>query len=182
VAQDNDVFWNIWLDKCELADLQRKYLQLAVVPADLGTPSGKTRMQTIARQWPGALRELELIGAERCAFRSRILAELTLDSSRRAAEFLAIGAEGIVLAWMLHKLIRDILNFRSENRSTDLDAFLTELRGPQCERWPHHASRLRAIIGDRIDTKSAYLWLADWAKIPVSRVYEKIFERANVQR
>lgn len=169
-------WWDRRVDPERGADMVAKYDALAGL-ASLDEGLRRDPIRRIARRWPAALREAELVGPERCVDRRALAARVAREPARSARSWHAAGAGAVVLWAALHPLIGDVARARLILRAPmDPHEFIRATRPIDRSRWTE-PDRLEALLGGRISTRSAYLWLAHQAALDLPRLNFLLFER-----
>ncbi len=178
-------FWSAELDQDRVLAMRDKYEAQAELATTSDPATRKLRLKALARRWPGSLREAELIGPTRVGER--------LEQARlaaRAGSALGTGeawrARGdsacAVLLWAhLHPLLADLIQFRRAEPESVSVAGLTRwvLADPTvAERWPG-GERLADLVGDKLEVRCAYLWLAARAGLGLAELNGLLLARSG---
>jgi hypothetical protein len=175
-------FWSAPMPPARAAEMRDKY-QALVELASMADEGRKAKLGSIARRWPGSLREAELAGPTRVAERLE-QASLGAEQAQRSSEdWLARGGPaGAVLLWTsLHPLLADLLRFRRLRPERPTVAGLARwiAEDPQLvERWPA-VERLPGLIPGKLEVRCAYLWLAARAGLELPRLNHLLFARSG---
>jgi hypothetical protein len=176
-------FWARPLARARVLDMRDKY-EAQIELADVHDEARrKPLLRSLARRWPGSLREAELIGPIRVGER--------LEHARRGVEqpehagddWRARGDSACaLLLWArLHPLLADLIEFRRASREPASVAALARwlASAPELtDRWPG-VERLPALVGDKLGVRCAYLWLAAQAGLELPRLNALLFARSG---
>ena len=152
-------------------------------------PEYREQLKALSARWPAALRESELIGAQRVAERLDVARSWLDEAADRPAN---TRIEAALWCWsQLHGAFRDQLEFRralaraDPRDSATVSGFASWLeRGgldgdpERARRWPD-PTRLPGLVGDKLQVRVAYLWLAARAGLDLSALNELLFERSG---
>ena len=174
--------WVQTISPTTLADLAWKYAALERALGLAGTRQARA-LRGVARRWPGALREGQLLAPEGLAARAAAARRGARGPGRSAAWWREQGMGGLVLWASLHELLRDQLAWRrslSAGHGSSVAVFMAYLarRGQAARaRWPATADELAAVAGPRVRPRQAYLWLAHRVGLSLPELNAMLFER-----
>jgi hypothetical protein len=141
-------------------------------------------LRAVARRWPGALREAELVSPQVMAARRDAAQALVAGAPRRGG---GAPREAVALWHALHHLLHDqrALRLESGSRSQEVSVdrlVARDVAGAELEerarRWPD-AEHLRALTGANVRPRQAYLWLAAQTSLSLAGLHAKLFRRAG---
>lgn len=160
-------FWASPFSTGHARDQVAKYTSLLELASMSPGANRAERLRAVAKRWPAALREAELVGPRVCAARREEIV-VSLDSApaqpssvgRPRAVWRAAGLAFAPLWVELHGLIVDQLRWRAtQPRERSLDAFVDALSTSARARWLP-AARLCTLAGPRLTIGHAYACLA----------------------
>ncbi len=149
-------------------------------PAETRRPA----LRRVAERWPGALREAELVAPDEMVARGVAAQGLAAGAARRGG---SQAREAVVLWQALHRLLHDQRALRLEREGAYEDVTVERLvardtarvlREGGASRWPK-AGHLRALTGEKVRPRQAYLWLAAQAGLTLAGLHAKLFLRAG---
>lgn len=195
---DPERFWGAPWPQARVEEAGRKYAALAELATMDDGPERKAGLAAIARRWPGALREAELIGPERVDRRAREVAEGSAavgDGGARTRRWwlerpgVAAREVAAVLCWSeLHASLGDQLRFRQGSPKdwpgglVGFVAWLDACPDPSARaRWLPGLDKdaVAGLLGPRLRVRAAYLCLAARAGLPLAELNATLFARAG---
>jgi len=180
IVGDPTTYWDAALTPGLCATMVDKYDSLAELEA---MAPGDVQVQKIRRaagRWPGSLRESQLVGPAVCAERRRA-AQRGASAPARSRRAWCEECPALPLWSTLHPLIGDLGRWRRQLRRGEgatpeaLLNFLAE--APQSARWDPDA--VRALVGERVRIRLAYLWLAVLSGLPLLSLSRTLFVQAG---
>jgi len=159
------------------AMLVEKYDALAALVALPGGAEQDAALRAAARRWPGALREAQLAGPERCRER-RAWAEVGATATERERAAWLVEAPALPLWVDLHELLADQLRWRGAGGVGEAEGFVAGLRGEARGRWPG-VELLVEVAGPQVRARQAYRWLAAQAGMPLPALNYALFGRSG---
>lgn len=182
---DPDEFWGRIPPPRHWSEMRAKYEALAALAELPEGPARSKALRAVAKRWPAALREAELVGPDRVTTRLEVVRRRPEGS--RAELRREAPAAVAPLAWAeLHELILDQLSFRANagRRGLDGEGFAAWIvararEQPELsERWPR-PERIVELAGARLRPRAAYLWLAARAGLSLPELNYLLFARAG---
>lgn len=177
-------FWGRVPHPTEIEEMREKYLALERLTQLPDDAARKRALRSVARSWPGALREAELVSPKRILARMVLAQQLSTDLTR--AQWREEGAAAVVLWAQLHAMLSDQLDARRRRRSAavdkgrplHVDEFLGAVPAVAHARWPE-ARVLSRLCGDVVRPRQAYLWLAARAGLSLPHLHRELFARSG---
>jgi hypothetical protein len=156
-----------------------KYAALAALAAMSPGEDRASAIRSVARRWPGALREAELVGPMSCAARGEVAGRFALLPAQPRRVWAEADEATSVCLWItMHELLADIASSRSSGAARDPATFVDSLPPTARGRWPE-GSRLAALVGPKLRSRSAYLWLAALCGASLPALGWSLFARAG---
>lgn len=178
LARWREIYWDRPVGREVCAAMVAKYDALAALEI---LPAGKDQdmaLRAAASRWPGCLRESQLAGPARCQER-RAQAETGLEGAALTrAAWREAGAAAVVLWADLHPLLADLLAWRRVRGGHDGAAGLVAFAA-NTARWPEDAQLLVTVAGAQVRPRTAYLWLAAQAGMPLAALNLALFGRCG---
>ena len=131
-------FWGVGLEPDAAFSLDQKYDALLGLATLSPGAERKNRLRSIARRWPGALREAELVGVGVVAARLFALRENT-NHRLTYSQWASLGFAALPLWVELHRMLEDVLEWRRvKSHSRTFSAFVRylSLDEQRKRRWP----------------------------------------------
>ncbi len=176
-------FWQASVPNSQWREMDAKYRALQHLEQLPAGDQQKFAIRTAARRWPGALRESQLVGPQRCEQRRRCAERAGGQEARTRAHWRARGDDFLaVVLWIeLHLLLADHVAWRKslvqQGSDASTQAFLTFVGARDPGRWPTSAATLQQTTGPRIRARTAYLWLAKRAEMSLPDLNLLLFAR-----
>lgn len=180
---DADEFWSGRMSARDNDEAREKYKRVVALER-MAEEERRPALRAVARRWPGALREAELVSPEAMAARTEAARGLVAGEPRRGG---GAPREAVTLWHALHHLLRDQRTLRLESGGRSEEVSVDRLvaqdvegaeREDRARRWPE-AQHLRALTGANVRPRQAYLWLAAQTSLSLAGLHAKLFRRAG---
>jgi len=196
---DPTVFWAQTPRPEQIHGMREKYLALERLSSLAGDDARRRVLRGVARRWPAALREAELVHPDVMRERMVLANDLPITMTRR--QWSSRGASPVVLWAELHDLLSDQLDARRRRRERDparseaalhaeagaveararalsTEGFVAWLSPTAAARWPD-AARLSRLCGEVVRPRQAYLWLAARSGLSLPQLHRRLFDRSG---
>ena len=172
-------FWQGKLLPSECASLVRKYEHVFLAIDMKSGASQSDALRGTARQWPGSLREAQVVEPSVLRDRRDCAATGMKMAARSRGWWRDRGWACIPLWAELHPMLADQLAWRRTCRAKPVGAreFLAALSGDARRRWPVDAGELERVAGPRVTPVQAQRWLAVRIGWSLADLHRALFTR-----